>query len=313
MPALLEVPARAASRSIPQKVFEQLTFEIIVMQIILGLALGAIYVILASGLSIIYGLLDVLNFAHGTFFMLGAYAVYVAVSALGNFWLGIVFAVIAVALIGGLFEITLLKRLYGTEPIYPLLLCFGLAIFVPDIVKLSFGLIGKVVDYPWALQGATFVGGFILPKYRMFLIVLMVAVLIGLYFFMNSSSMGIIIRAATRDRLMVNCLGINVSRIWTVGFTLGVGLAALAGVVAAPMAQTIPNMGDEMTVECFVVVVIGGLGSISGAVLGGLILGQVVSFVSLLAPDWSNAAIFITMAIILILRPRGLFGEEGRA
>jgi len=291
----------------------EISWDIIVMQVILGLALGAIYVILASGLSIIFGLLDVLNFAHGTFYMLGAYAVFVAASIFGSFWIGIVFAVIAVALIGGLFEITLLKKLYGTEPIYPLLLCFSFAIFMPDIIKLIFGLIGKVVDYPGFLRGAMFAGGLILPKYRMFLIALMVVVLIGLYIFMNRSSMGVIIRAATRDRLMVNCLGINVSRVWTVGFMLGVGLAALAGVVAAPMVQTIPNMGDEMTVECFVVVVIGGLGSIGGAVLGGLILGQVVSFVSLLAPDWSNASIFITMAIILILRPRGLFGEEGRA
>ena len=291
----------------------ELTWQIIVMQIIMGLALGAIYVILASGLSIIFGLLDVLNFAHGTFYMLGAYAVFVAISLCGNFWVGLVAAVVIVALLGGLFETTILKRLYGTEPIYPLLLCFGFSVFMPDVIKLIFGLIGKVVEYPTVLRGATLAGSLILPKYRMFLVVLMVVVLLGLWLFMNKSNLGMIIRAATRDRLMVNCLGINVSRVWTVGFMLGVGLAALAGAVAAPMVQTSPNMGDEMTVECFVVVVIGGLGSLGGAVLGGLILGQVVSFVSFFFPDWSNVAIFLTMALILIIRPRGLFGEEGRA
>jgi branched-chain amino acid transport system permease protein len=290
----------------------ELTWEIILMQVIMGLALGAIYVILASGLSIIFGLLDVLNFAHGAFYMLGSYAVFAVMMLCGSFWVGLVSAVILVAMLGALFESTLLKRLYGTEPIYPLLMCFSLSIFLPDVIKLIFGRIGKVVDYPALLQGAEFVGGVILPKYRIFLIVLMVLVLLALWLFMKKSSMGMIIRAATRDRLMVNCLGINVSRVWTTGFTLGVGLAALAGAIAAPMVQTIPNMGEEMTIESFVVVVIGGLGSIGGAVLGGLILGQVVSFVSLFAPDWSNVAIFVTMAVILVLRPRGLFGEEGR-
>ncbi|MCF8064806.1 MAG: branched-chain amino acid ABC transporter permease, partial [Desulfarculaceae bacterium] len=290
----------------------ELSWEIILMQVIMGLALGAIYVLLASGLSIIFGLLDVLNFAHGTFYMLGAYAMFTAISLCGNFWVGLVAAVVIVSLIGALFEMTLLKRLYGTDQIYPLLLCFGLGIFIPDIVKMIFGLIGKVVDYPSMLQGASFVGNLILPKYRIFLVVLMALVLLALYLFMKKTSIGMIIRAATRDRLMVNCLGINVSRVWTVGFMLGIGLAALAGAVAAPMVQTIPNMGDEMTVEAFVVVVIGGLGSLGGAALGGLILGQVVSFVSLLAPDWSNVSIFLTMALILVLRPRGLFGEEGR-
>jgi branched-chain amino acid transport system permease protein len=291
----------------------ELTWEIIILQIIMGLALGAIYVILASGLSIIFGLLDVLNFAHGTFYMLGAYAVFLAISLCGNFWIGMVSAIVIVALMGGLFEITLLKHLYGTEPIYPLLLCFGFSIFMPDVIKLIFGLIGKVVEYPKIFQGATFVGTLILPKYRIFLVVLMGVVLLVLWLFMNKTNLGMIIRAATRDRVMVNCLGINVSRVWTVGFMLGVGLAALAGAIAAPMVQTIPNMGDEMTIESFVVVVIGGLGSLGGAVLGGLLLGQVVSFVSFFYPDWSNVAIFLAMAVILVLRPRGLFGEEGRA
>jgi len=286
--------------------------EIYLMQIVFGLALGAIYVLLASGLSIIFGLLDVINFAHGTFYMLGAYAVYVAVSLTGNFWIGLVCAVLIVALFGALTEWTLLKRLYKEEPFYPLLLTFGMAVAIPDAMKFIFGLIGKVVEYPSGLVGAIMAGPILLPKYRLFIIVLTAFVMILLWLFLKKSDLGMIIRAATRDSLMVQVLGVNVSRIWTVGFSIGVGLAALGGAVAAPMVSAVPDMGVEMTVECFVVVVIGGLGSLGGAILGGLIIGQVVSFVSLFAGDYSNVAIFFAMAVILLIRPRGLFGEAGR-
>ena len=286
--------------------------EILLMQVIFGLALGAIYILLASGLSIIFGLLDVLNFAHGTFYMLGAYAVFLAVSLTGNFWVGLVCAVVIVALIGAAAEWILLKPLYGEWPFYPLLLTFGLAIAVPDLMKVIFGLIGKVVEYPDGLIGAFMVGPILVPKYRLFIIVLTFAVLLALWLFLKKSNLGMIIRAATRDSQMVQVLGINASRIWTVGFSIGIGLAALGGAVAAPMVSAIPDMGVEMTVESFVVVVIGGLGSLGGAILGGLIIGQVVSFVSLYAGDYSNVAIFFAMAVILLVRPRGLFGEAGR-
>jgi branched-chain amino acid transport system permease protein len=286
--------------------------EIIGMQIIFGLALGAIYVLLASGLSIIFGLLDVLNFAHGTFYMLGAYATFVVGALTGNFWAGLASAVVIVALVGALTEYTLLKPLYGEWPFYPLLLTFGFAIAVPDLMKVIFGLIGKVVDYPQGLTGAFMIGSLFVPKYRLFIIVLTTAVMLALWIFLKKSDLGMIIRAATRDSLMVQTLGVNTSRIWTIGFAIGVGLAALGGAVAAPMVSAIPDMGVEMTVESFVVVVIGGLGSLGGAIIGGLIIGQVVSFVSLFAGDYSNVAIFLAMAVILLIRPRGLFGEAGR-
>ncbi len=289
-----------------------LSWEIVAMQLIFGLALGCVYVLMAGGLSIILGLLDVVNFAHGTFYMLGAYAIFVAVSLCGNFWVGAVSAVVIVAVIGGLMEWFLLKPLYGKDPLYPLLLTFGASICIPDIIKLIFGLIGKVVQYPSGLMGAFMLGPVMVPKYRLFIIVLTLVVLIGLWLFLTKSDLGMIIRASTRDSLMTQVLGINVSRIWTVGFMIGVGLAALAGAIAAPMVASIPDMGVEMTVECFVVVVIGGLGSLGGAIIGGLLIGQVVSFVALFAPAWSNVAIFMAMAVILIIRPRGLFGEEGR-
>ena len=289
-----------------------ITPEIIAMQIIFGLALGAIYILLASGLSIIFGLLDVINFAHGTFYMLGAYAVYLFIALTGSFWVGIAGAVVLVAVIGALAEWLLLKPLYGEWPFYPLLLTFGLAVAVPDLMKYLFGLIGKVVDYPDSMVGAFMIGTMIIPKYRLFIIILTAVVLICLWLFLKRSDLGMIIRAATRDGLMVQTLGIDVSRIWTIGFSIGIGLAALAGAVHAPMVSAIPDMGVEMTVESFVVVVIGGLGSLGGAIIGGLIIGQVVSFVSLFAGDYSNVAIFLAMAVILIIRPRGLFGEAGR-
>jgi branched-chain amino acid transport system permease protein len=286
--------------------------EIIAMQIIFGLALGAIYVLMASGLSIIFGLLDVVNFAHGTFYMLGAYAVFVVLSLTGNFWISMVSGVLIVAIIGGVTEFLLLKPLYGKDPLYPLLLTFGLAVAIPDFMRIIFGLIGKIVEYPAGMIGAYMLGPILIPKYRMFIIILTFVVLIALWIFLRKSDLGMIIRAATRDSLMVQTLGVNVSRTWTLGFSIGIALAALAGAVAAPMVSAIPDMGVEMTVESFVVVVIGGLGSLGGAIVGGLIIGQVVSFVSLFAGDYSHVAIFFAMAVILLIRPRGLFGELGR-
>ena len=175
-----------------------------------------------------------------------------------------------------------------------------------------FGTIPKVIELPKGFAGSFMGAGIFIPKYRVFIICLTIAVLLFLWFFFKKTNLGMIIRAATRDSLMVRTLGINVPRIWTFGFALGVGLAGLGGAVNSSIVAAVPDMGVEMTVECFVVVVIGGLGSLGGAILGGLIIGQVISFVSLFASDWSNVAIFLTMFFILLVRTRGLFGEAGR-
>ena len=289
-----------------------LNFNLIVTQILFGLALGAVYILMACGLTIIFGLLDVVNFAHGTFYMLGAFAAFVTISLFGNFWLGLASAVILVGLIGWVTETFLIKPLYGKDPLYPLLLTFGFSVAVTDLMRLVFGTIGKIVELPKGFTGSLMMGGIFIPRYRVFIIVLTLAVLIFLWFFLKKTDLGMIIRAATRDSLMVRTLGINVPRIWTFGFALGVGLAGLAGAVNSTILPALPDMGVEMTVECFVVVVIGGLGSLGGAILGGLIIGQVISFVSLLASDYSNVAIFFTMLVILLVRTRGLFGEAGR-
>ncbi|MBP2675206.1 MAG: inner-rane translocator [Deltaproteobacteria bacterium] len=289
-----------------------INWTVFFMQLFFGLALGSIFVLLASGLSIIYGLLDVVNFAHGTFAMLGAYAVFVAVSLSGSFAVGIVSAVAIVALVGVLIERFLLKPLYGKDPLLPLLLTFGLSVAIPDLVKIVFGLTGKPVAYPEELGGATLAGPLILSNYRLFIIVFTLVILISLWLFLKKSDLGMIIRAATRDSLMVQVLGTNTSRIWTIGFALGTGLAALAGAIAVPMLAATPDMGVEMTMTAFVVTVVGGLGSLGGAIVGGLLIGVIVAFTSLVAGEYSNVAMYFCMAVILLIRPRGLFGESGR-
>ena len=290
----------------------ELTWNLIVTQILFGLALGAVYILMACGLTIIFGLLDVVNFAHGTFYMLGAFAAFVTISLFGNFWLGLAFSVIIVGLIGWITESYLIKPLYGKDPLYPLMLTFGFSVAVTDLMRAIFGTIGKIIPLPKIFAGSLMWEGIFIPRYRVFIIFLTLAVLIFLWYFLKKTNLGMIIRAATRDSLMVRTLGIDVPRIWTFGFALGVGLAGLAGGVNSTILPALPDMGVEMTIECFVVVVIGGLGSLGGAILGGLIIGQVISFVSLLASDWSNVAIFLTMLCILLVRTRGLFGEAGR-
>jgi len=287
-------------------------WNVIVLQLFFGLALGSIFVLLASGLSIIYGLLDIVNFAHGTFAMLGAYAVFVAISLSGSFLIGIVSAIVVVGLIGVVIEFILLKPLYGKDPLLPLLLTFGLSVAIPDLIKIIFGLIGKPINYPEALSGATVLGPLILPNYRLFIIFFTLAVLISLWLFLKKSDLGMIIRASTRDSLMVQVLGVNVSRIWTIGFAIGIGLAALAGAVAVPTMAATPDMGVDMTMVAFVVTVVGGLGSLGGAIVGGLFIGLVVAIASFIAGEYATVSMYFCMAVILLIRPRGLFGEVGR-
>lgn len=288
------------------------SWSVILMQLFFGLALGSIFVLLASGLSIIYGLLDVVNFAHGAFAMLGAYVVFLAVSLSGSFAVGIVSAIVIVAIIGMMVEFFLLKPLYGKDPLLPLLLTFGLSVAIPDLIKIAFGLIGKPVPYPEALSGATTIGPLILSNYRLFIIFFTLAILVSLWLFLKKSDLGMIIRAATRDSLMVQVLGTNTSRIWTTGFGIGIGLAALAGAISVPMMSATPDMGVEMTMVAFVVTVVGGLGSLGGAIVGGLLIGVIVAFTSLIAGEYSSVAMYFCMAVILLIRPRGLFGEIGR-
>jgi branched-chain amino acid transport system permease protein len=291
----------------------EIPFNILVMQAIIGLALGAIFILLASGLSMIYGLMDVVNFAHGIFYMLGAYALFQFNMLIGNFWIGLAVAVPVVAGLGALTEMGLLRPLYKTgNPLYPLLLTFGLSVAVPDIMKLIYGRMAMQVLYPEGLTGSFLVGGLIIPKYRMFVIAITIVAMSSLFLFLKKSNLGLILRASTTDKMMVDALGVNVSRVLTLGFSIGIGLAALGGGVAAPMTAVEPDMGLNMILQSFVVTVVGGLGSLGGAVVGGIIIGQVVSFTSLFAGEYADVVIYLVMAVILLARPRGLMGELGR-
>jgi branched-chain amino acid transport system permease protein len=263
-------------------------------------------------MSIIYGLLDIVNFAHGTFAMLGAYAVFVAVSLSESFFVGIVSAIVIVGLIGVVIEYILLKPLYGKDPLLPLLLTFGLSVAIPDLIRIIFGLIGKPINYPESLIGATVLGPITLPNYRLFIILFTLAILISLWLFLKKSDLGMIIRASTRDSLMVQVLGVNVSRIWTIGFAISTGLAGLAGAIAVPTMAATPDMGVDMTMVAFVVTVVGGLGSLGGAIVGGLSIGLVVAITSFIAGKYATVSMYFCMAMILLIRPRGLFGELGR-
>ncbi len=288
-------------------------FNILIMQAIIGLALGAIFILLASGLSMIYGLMDVVNFAHGVFYMLGAFALFQFNMLVGNFWIGLALAVPVVAGLGALTEMGLLRPLYKTgNPLYPLLLTFGLSVAVPDIMKLIYGLMAMPVNYPEGLSGSFMAGGLIIPKYRMFVIAITIVAMAALFLFLRKSNLGMILRASTTDKSMVDALGVNVSRVLTLGFSIGIGLAALGGGVAAPMVAVEPDMGLNMILQSFVVTVVGGLGSLGGAIVGGIIIGQVVSFTSLFAGEYADVVIYLVMAVILLARPRGLMGELGR-
>ena len=208
---------------------------------------------------------------------------------------------------------TLLRPIYKrNNPLYPLLLTFGISLALPDIIKIFFGLEGQPIQYPEMFMGCLTLGSVIIPKYRLFVIVLTFTILIALWLFLKKSNLGMILRAATTDKGIVEVLGVNVSRIMTLGFTIGIALAALGGAIAAPMVAVEPDMGVNMIMQSFVVTVIGGLGSLGGAIVGGIIIGQIVSFTSLFAGAYADVVIYFAMAVILLVRPRGLFGEIGR-
>ena len=282
-------------------------------QVFTGLVLGMIYVLLAIGLSLIFGLMTVVNFAHGALFMLGAYFGVFVLTYTKSFWIALIVAPLMVGALGLLMERFLIRRLYGRSPDDPLLLTFGLSLILVEGVKLLWGKIGLTLDPPRALAGAVNLGFMSFPAYRIFLIGVTVAVLIGLYFFLGRTNIGLIIRAGSRDPLMVRALGIDLGRVWLVVFGIGTALAGLAGILAGPMRGAYAEMGVTMVIESFVVIVVGGMGSLLGAVVAGLLIGQVVGLTSLFMPKAAEIMVFVVMAVVLLVRPSGLFGEAGLA
>jgi branched-chain amino acid transport system permease protein len=288
-----------------------LTFDLLALQLFTGLALGSIYVLFAIGLSLIFGMLTVVNFAHGSFFMVGAYVGLFVLMLGGNFWLALVVTPLAVGIIGLIVERFLVRPLYGRGIDYPLLLTFGLSYVMVELVRIAFGKTGYPFDTPELLQGAVNIGIGYFPLYRLFVLGAAAAVLVGLWLFLEKTSFGLIIRAGARDPQIVRVLGVDVSRVWLVVFGMGTGIAGLAGVLAAPLQGVIPEMGSTILAEAFVVTVVGGMGSIGGAVIAGLLVGVVVSMSSLFAPEMAKVSIFALMALVLLVRPQGFFGRAG--
>ena len=280
-------------------------------QVFTGLVLGMIYVLLAIGLSLIFGLMTVVNFAHGALYMLGAYFGVLLLSQTKSFWVALIVAPLMVGALGLLIERFLIRRLYGRSPDDPLLLTFGLSLILVEGVKVFWGKIGLTLDPPRALAGAVDLGFMTFPAYRLFLVAVIAAVLIALYFFLERTNIGLIIRAGSRDPLMVRALGINLGRVWLVVFGIGTGLAGLAGILAGPMRGAYAEMGVTMVIESFVVIVVGGMGSLLGAVVAGLLIGQVVGLTTLFVPKLAEIMVFLVMAVVLLVRPSGLFGEAG--
>jgi len=289
----------------------EITLDLLLLQMFTGLALGAIYVLLAVGLSLIFGMLTVVNFAHGAFFMLGAYAGLVAAEKTGSFWAAMVIAPLAVAAFGMLCERWLIRPLYGRGIDYPLLLTFGLAYMVVEGVRIVFGKAGLPFDTPEALHGATSLGFADFPTYRLFVVGVVAALLAALWLLIERTSFGLIVRAGARDPVIVRVLGIDVSRVWLIVFGVGTGIAALAGVLSAPLQGVSPEMGTSVLTIAFVVTVVGGMGSLLGAVVAGLLVGVVESMAVLFFPEAAKVSMFLIMAAVLLIRPQGLFGRAG--
>jgi branched-chain amino acid transport system permease protein len=274
-----------------------------------GLVLGALYVLMALGLSIIFGMVGVINFAHGALFTLGAYTAYQVQGALG-FAGALIVAPVLVGVLGMLIEATLLRRLYLEDPLQGLLLTFGLAMVLEQGIRLLWGLSPKQFEVPTGLAGALAMGSLTYSKYRSFILLAVVLLIVGLVLFLQKTAIGTIVRAGSRDPMMVRLLGISLTPVLTLVFGLGVALAALAGVLSAPLAGVQPAMGVNVGTAAFVVVTIGGLGSLAGAIVSGLLVGQVVSLSIYFQPRAAEASMYVLMAVILLLRPRGLMGER---
>ena len=280
-------------------------------QVFTGLVLGGIFVLLAIGLSLIFGLMTVVNFSHGALYMLGAYFGYVLLTRTGSFTIALVLAPALVGALGLLVERFLIRPLYGRSPDDPLLLTFGLSLVIVETARLIWGKIGLPLDPPAAMAGAVNLGFTYFPTYRLFVIAVTAVVLAALWLFLEKTNIGLLIRAASRDPLMVRALGFDVGRVWFIVFGIGTGLAGLAGILAGPMRGAYAEMGVTIIIESFVVVVVGGMGSLPGAIVAGLLIGQVVSVTTFFAPKLAEINVFLVMALVLLLRPSGLFGEAG--
>lgn len=289
-----------------------LTFDILLVQVINGLFIAAGIYLVASGLSLVFGVLGVLNFAHGSFYMYGAFFVFTWIGfKLGGFWPALLIAPFAVVIVGVATEIVFLRPIYKADPLYQLLLTYGLVLMFGDVVKLIWGADNQSVARPPGLEGTIMVFGAQFPSYQMFVLIpIGILTILGLYLLLNHTQIGNVVRAATQDREMVGALGVNVRLLYTGVFAVGAFLGGLGGAVLAPMGALYPGMDFDVIIEVFLVVVLGGLGSMAGTALGALIYGELKSLGILLVPDLESVFIYILMVVVLLTRPQGLLGKR---
>ena len=279
-------------------------------QLLLGLINGSFYALLSLGLAVIFGMLNIINFTHGAQYMMGAFAAYLLLQNFGiNYWAALVIGPLLIGATGVLVERLLLQHLRKLDPLYGLLLTFGLALIIEGLFRNHWGSSGLPYSAPEALKGGRNLGFMFLPNYRAWVIVLSLAVCLATWFAIERTRLGSYLRAATENPVLVRAFGINVPRMVTLTYGFGVALAALAGVMAAPIYNVSPQMGSDLIIVVFAVVVIGGMGSILGAILTGFALGVVEGLTKVFYPEASNTVIFVIMAIVLLIRPAGLFGR----
>jgi branched-chain amino acid transport system permease protein len=285
--------------------------QLFALQLMTGIALGAVYALLAIGLSLIFGMLTVVNFAHGAFFMVGAFLGVYSMALTGSFWFSLLLVPLATGAIGLLCERFLVRPLYGRGIDYPLLLTFGLSYVMIDVMRFAFGIEGMPSSTPAELRGAVFLGFGHFPVYRLFLIGATAFIVLGLWLFIEKTRYGLIIRAGSRDPEIVKVLGMDIAKVWWMVFGIGTAIAGLSGLLAAPTRAVNPEMGIPILAESFVVTVVGGMGSLPGAVVAGLLVGVVFAMTSLVAPAYAELSIFVLMAVVLLIRPQGFFGKAG--
>jgi len=280
-------------------------------QLLIGLINGSFYALLSLGLAVIFGLLNIINFTHGAQYMLGAFVAYFLLNSIGlGYWWALVIAPVAVAITGILIEKLMLKHLYKLDHLYGLLLTFGLALIIEGLFHQKFGSAGLPYSMPESLTGGYNLGFMFLPTYRAWVIVASLAICFGTWFLIERTKLGSYLRAATENPPLVQAFGVNVPRMITLTYGFGVGLAALAGVFAAPIYQVSPQMGSTLIIVVFAVVVIGGMGSIMGSIVTGFGLGIIEGLTKYFWPEASSTVIFVIMAIVLMIRPQGLFGQR---
>lgn len=280
-------------------------------QLTLGLVNGSFYALLSLGLAVIFGLLDIVNFAHGALYMLGAFVTWLLLDRFGiGFWYALFLAPLIVGSFGMAVERVMLRRLYGLDPLYGLLLTFGLALVLEGTFREQFGVSGQAYSVPDQLAGAINLGFMVLPKYRAFVVVASLLVCLGTWLVIERTRLGAYLRAATENAKLVQVFGVNVPLLVMLTYGAGAALAALAGVLAAPVVQVAPLMGSNLVIVVFAVVVIGGMGSIAGSVVTGIAIGLIEGLTRVVYPEASNVVVFIVMVFVLLLRPAGLFGKE---